>query len=94
MQLYNSHSSPFDRLVWETLLSIPYGQTLSYLDIAKAIGQTKAVRAVGGACGRNPMPLLIPCHRVIRSDGGLGGFSAGSTSGIEIKKRLLAFEAA
>ncbi len=77
-------------LVWEALVSIPFGQRLTYLDLAKSIGKAGAARAAGSACGRNPMPLLIPCHRVIRAGGSLGGFSMG----VEIKKRLLAFEAA
>ena len=79
---------PFDMRVWQALQRIPLGETRSYEEIACAIGNPKACRAVGGANRRNPLPLLIPCHRVIRKDGGLGGFS----SGIKIKEWLLHFE--
>lgn len=78
----------FDMQVWQALQRIPLGETRSYEDIAQAIGNPRACRAVGGANGRNPIPLLIPCHRVIRKDGGLGGFSSGT----EIKHWLLQFE--
>ena len=80
--------SPFDMMVWQALQAIPFGQTQSYQDIARRVGNVKASRAVGNANGRNPIPLLIPCHRVIKKDGGLGGFG----SGIGIKAWLLQFE--
>jgi O-6-methylguanine DNA methyltransferase len=80
--------SPFDMRVWQALQEIPLGETRSYEDIAQAIGNPGACRAVGGANRRNPLPLLIPCHRVIRKDGGLGGFSSGT----RIKEWLLHFE--
>jgi AraC family transcriptional regulator, regulatory protein of adaptative response / methylated-DNA-[protein]-cysteine methyltransferase len=83
-------ATAFQRRVWEALRQIPYGQTRSYRDIANAIGQPKAVRAVAQACGANPVPLVIPCHRVINSNGDLGGYSMG----IERKKKLLANEKA
>ncbi len=67
---------------------IPFGKTLSYADIAKRISKPKAVRAVGSACGKNPIVLLVPCHRVIGSSGGLGGYSGG----LRIKKWLLEHE--
>jgi methylated-DNA-[protein]-cysteine S-methyltransferase len=82
------HGRPFEMRVWQELQRIPLGKTRSYEDIAKAIGNPRACRAVGGANGRNPIPLLIPCHRVIRKDGALGGFSSGT----EIKQWLLDFE--
>jgi len=82
--------TPFQKRVWSALLKIPYGQTRSYKDIAKAIGHRKAFRAVGNANGSNPIPLIVPCHRVIESNGGLGGYGQG----LELKKRLLAFEKA
>ena len=69
--------SCFQQEVWRALQDIPYGQTRTYGVIAKAIGRPKAVRAVGSACGANPLPLFIPCHRVVAANGGLGGFSAG-----------------
>jgi O-6-methylguanine DNA methyltransferase len=78
----------FDMKVWQALQRIPRGETRSYEEIAQAIGNPRACRAVGGANGRNPLPLLIPCHRVIRKDGGLGGFSSGTA----IKQWLLQFE--
>ncbi len=82
--------TPFQKRVWAALARIPYGQTRSYRDIAKAIGHPKAFRAVGNANGQNPIPLIVPCHRVIESNGGLGGFGHG----IKVKKRLLDFEKA
>jgi methylated-DNA-[protein]-cysteine S-methyltransferase len=78
----------FERKVWSALAKIPYGQTRSYRDIAKAIDHAKAFRAVGNANGRNCLPLIIPCHRVIESNGGLGGFGHG----LKVKKQLLDFE--
>lgn len=77
--------TPFQIKVWKTLCTIPIGQTLSYGKLAKRIGMPKAARAVGNALGANPVPIFIPCHRVIASDGSLGGFS----SGLDIKKLLL-----
>lgn len=73
----NPHGTDFQKKVWQELLSIPYGGTASYLDIAHAIGNEKAIRAVGAANGQNPIPILIPCHRVIGSDGSLIGFGGG-----------------
>jgi methylated-DNA-[protein]-cysteine S-methyltransferase len=67
----------FQKKVWNQLMSIPYAKTLSYKDVAQAIGDERAVRAVGGANGRNPIGILIPCHRVISHDGTLGGFGGG-----------------
>jgi AraC family transcriptional regulator of adaptative response/methylated-DNA-[protein]-cysteine methyltransferase len=78
----------FQRKVWEQLRRIPAGETRSYREIARAIGAPAAVRAVGSACGANPVALLVPCHRAVRTDGGLGGYAWG----IERKKRLLALE--
>jgi len=82
--------TPFQKKVWSALAKIPYGQTRSYKEIARSIGYPKAFRAVGNANGRNSIPLILPCHRVIESNGGLGGFGHG----IEIKRRLLDFEKA
>jgi methylated-DNA-[protein]-cysteine S-methyltransferase len=78
----------FQKKVWLQLLKIPYGQTLSYLELAKQIQNEKSVRAVGTANGRNPLCVVIPCHRVIASNGTLGGYSGG----LEIKSKLLALE--
>ena len=83
-----SRGTPFQVSVWKVLTQIPSGQTRSYSQIAAAIGQTRAVRAVGGACGENPIPVLIPCHRVLPKNGGLGGFSGG----LHWKRRLLQIE--
>jgi len=74
--------------VWEALQRIPLGETRSYQEIAHQVGNPRGCRAVGGANRRNPIPLLIPCHRVINKDGGLGGFSSGT----QIKEWLLRFE--
>jgi O-6-methylguanine DNA methyltransferase len=78
----------FRQQVWHALQTIPYGQTSSYRDIGLAIGRAGAARAVGNANGANPIPIVIPCHRVIASDGSLGGF----TGGLEIKRALLDLE--
>jgi O-6-methylguanine DNA methyltransferase len=80
--------TPFQKSVWRALLEIPYGKTVSYQDIAKKLGRPKASRAVAKAVGANPFLILIPCHRVIGSDGNLRGFRAG----LELKKKLLALE--
>ncbi len=80
----------FQRAVWQALLAIPFGQTLSYRDLARRIGRPLACRAVGNANGKNPIPIIIPCHRVIAADGGLGGYS----SGLDRKRDLLRHEGA
>ena len=80
----------FQIKVWKYLKTIPKGQIRTYLDIAKAIKKPKAVRAVANAVGKNPYPPKIPCHRVIRSDGSLGGYSG--PGGIKTKKKLLKIE--
>jgi AraC family transcriptional regulator of adaptative response/methylated-DNA-[protein]-cysteine methyltransferase len=82
-------ATAFQRQVWDQLRAIPYGETHSYSEVAKAIGQQKAVRAVARACATNPVALVIPCHRVIREDKSLGGYRWG----LERKKKLLASEA-
>ena len=83
-----SGETQFTQKVLRELKKIPYGKVRSYLWIGKRLGHTMAARAVGQAVKRNPIPIIIPCHRVIREDGSLGGFSLG----IEIKKRLLSLE--
>ena len=80
--------SPFQEKVWRSLLNIPYGTTKSYQEIAREIGNEKAVRAVGGAVHRNPFPLILPCHRVIGKNGSLVGFGLG----LSTKKWLLEHE--
>lgn len=80
----------FQQEVWRALLCIPYGQTASYADIARTIRHPRAFRAVGGANRRNPLPIVVPCHRVIGSDGSLTGYS-GPTR-LDIKAGLLALE--
>jgi AraC family transcriptional regulator of adaptative response/methylated-DNA-[protein]-cysteine methyltransferase len=78
----------FQRRVWDELRRIPRGETRTYSDIARAIGFPAAVRAVGSACGANPVALAVPCHRAVRTDGGLGGYAWG----LARKKKLLALE--
>jgi len=78
----------FQRQVWRELQKIPFGSQRSYREIAVAVGRPKAVRAVGAANGSNPVSLVVPCHRVINSDGKLGGYAGG----LELKARLLAME--
>ena len=85
-----SAGTDFQRTVWSAMLRIPSGQVRSYGEIAQAIGQPKAVRAVGGACGANPIPVLVPCHRVIAASQKIGGFSAD----LNWKRTLLAREGA
>lgn len=84
----NPQGTPFQKEVWKILQSIPYGTTISYAEEAIWFGNPKAIRAVASANGRNPIAILIPCHRVIASDGGLGGYSGG----VEKKEFLLALE--
>jgi methylated-DNA-[protein]-cysteine S-methyltransferase len=78
----------FQRSVWRQLQEIPYGQTISYGELARRVGNPKAARAVGSANGANPLPIVIPCHRVIAGDGSLGGFGGG----LPTKQKLLALE--
>ncbi len=77
--------TPFHRAVWEAILSIPRGATISYAELAHRVGRPGAARAVGQAVGANPVPLLVPCHRVVDADGGLGGFGGG----LPMKRALL-----
>lgn len=77
----------FQKAVWRKMMKIPYGETKTYTQIAAAIGRPKAARAVGSACGKNQFPIIIPCHRVVATNG-LGGF----TLGLETKKQLLKLE--
>lgn len=82
-------STPFEKQVWIAIKDIPVGRTLSYAALASEIGRPTAVRAVASACGKNPWAIVVPCHRVIRSDGGLGGYHWG----LNIKRQLLNKEA-
>jgi methylated-DNA-[protein]-cysteine S-methyltransferase len=82
------HGTDFMRRVWEGLCSIPYGETCSYKEIAESLKSPRAFRAVGLACNRNPIPIFIPCHRIIGANGKLTGYRAG----LVIKERLLAKE--
>ena len=85
---YRAAGTPFQQAVWEQLRAIPYGTTATYGQIAARIGRPGAARAVGGACGANPVPLIIPCHRAVAADGSLGGF----TSGVWRKRLLIGIE--
>jgi methylated-DNA-[protein]-cysteine S-methyltransferase len=80
--------TPFQRRVWEKMTEIPFGRTVSYAELARRAGAPTAVRAVGAACGRNPLPIVVPCHRVV----GAGGRLTGYRGGLEIKRKLLALE--
>lgn len=84
-----SGATTFQRQVWQATRLIPCGETRSYAWVANQIGRPRAVRAVGQALGRNPLPVIVPCHRVVASDGKLGGF----TGGLEMKRLLLWLEA-
>lgn len=83
-------ATPFQKEVWQATADIPYGQTRSYAQTAEKIGKPRAFRAVGNALGKNPLPIIIPCHRVVAIDGGLGGYSGG----LEMKRMLLGLEGA
>ena len=78
----------FQESVWQALLAVPFGKTATYGDVARAIGRPRSSRPVGGAVGKNPLPIIVPCHRVIGSDRSLTGF----TGGLDIKIRLLELE--
>ncbi len=83
-----SRGSDFQRAVWQLLLAIPLGHTRTYGDLADDLNKTAGARAVGAACGANPIPVIIPCHRVVAANGKFGGFSGG----LEWKRRLLQIE--
>ncbi len=85
---FDLEGTPFQIKVWNALSKIPYGQTAAYQDIARNINNSKAVRAVGSANGKNPLCIMIPCHRVITSAGTIGGYAGG----INVKRQLLALE--
>lgn len=84
----DARGTPFMKIVWNEISKIPYGKTASYTDIALAVNNPKAVRAIGLANNRNPIPIIIPCHRVIGKNGSLTGYAGG----LEIKKHLLDLE--
>lgn len=73
----NPHGTEFQQKVWQELLNIPFGKTMSYLDLSKKLGDVKAIRAVASANGRNPLWIVVPCHRVIGTDGSLTGYAGG-----------------
>ncbi|HXX57458.1 MAG TPA: methylated-DNA--[protein]-cysteine S-methyltransferase [Thermodesulfovibrionales bacterium] len=83
-----SEGTDFEREVWLNLREVPFGETRSYRWLAERINRPKAVRAVGQALSKNPLPIILPCHRIIESDGSLGGYSGG----VDIKRRLLDLE--
>ena len=84
-----SSGTAFQKKVWAALRAIPAGTTVTYARLAASLKRPKAARAVGGACGANPVPLIVPCHRVVAAQGGLGGFSGG----LHWKRKLLGREA-
>ncbi len=90
VELNYGGATPFQRGVWQAARQIPYGETRSYGWIARQMGKPGAARAVGQALGKNPFPVIVPCHRVVAGDGTLGGF----TGGLEMKKLLLKLEKA
>ncbi len=80
--------TPFQHAVWQNLMHIPYGKVSTYRSVSQKLNKPSAARAVGNACGKNPLPIVVPCHRVVREDGTLGGY----TGGIGIKTHLLKIE--
>ncbi len=87
---FHPHGTPFQMKVWQTLRDIPYGEVVTYSELARHIGNPAAVRAAGTATGRNPISILIPCHRVVGAHGHLTGYAGG----LEMKRRLLSIETA
>lgn len=87
-----AYGTAFQQKVWQALTEIPYGETCSYLTIAEKIQNPKSVRAIGQANRNNPLPILVPCHRVIGKNGKLVGYSGSSEEGLKIKEQLLAIE--
>ena len=85
---YAFYGTEFQRKVWNVIASIPYGETLSYGEIAGILDKPNASRAVGNACGKNPIPVIVPCHRVLASNGKLGGYGGG----LDVKRVLLDLE--
>jgi methylated-DNA-[protein]-cysteine S-methyltransferase len=88
--LTDTVGTDFQKAVWGQLIKIPKGKTMTYKEIAILIGRPNSARAVANACGKNPMPVTIPCHRAIRSDGNIGGYSA--PGGVKQKIKLLKME--
>ena len=86
---FDLHGTDFQKQVWKTLLRIPYGQTVTYQEVANEMGRPSAIRAVANACGKNPLPIFIPCHRVVAKLG-LGGYS--DPAGLKTKQWLLQHE--
>lgn len=84
------YGTPFQKSVWQAIATVPFGKLISYKDLSNHIGNPKAVRAVGGATGKNPIPIVIPCHRIVGKNGALTGFSA--PGGLNTKVKLLALE--
>ncbi len=84
----HAEGTEFASSVWAEISEIPYGETVTYSELAKRLGKPKAYRAVGTACGNNPIPIFIPCHRVVPSSGGIGSYAGGSS----MKHKLLALE--
>tara|TARA_Y100000996_G_C21988648_1_gene423630 strand:- start:68 stop:361 length:294 start_codon:yes stop_codon:yes gene_type:complete len=87
LNLNNLKGTKFQKRVWKELLKIPFGETRSYKEIAISIGNPNSYRAVANACGKNPHPVTIPCHRAIKSDGSIGGYSANG--GVKRKRMLI-----
>jgi methylated-DNA-[protein]-cysteine S-methyltransferase len=88
----DADGTPFQREVWDALCEIPYGVTESYGEVAARVGRPGAARAVGGANGRNPLPIVVPCHRVIGASGALTGYGGPDEAGIAMKRWLLDLE--
>lgn len=92
MKIIIPEGTPFQQKVWRELLKIPKGKTITYKELAQRVGKPRAVRAAANAVGANPLPVVIPCHRVVRSDGSLGGYSG--EGGVKKKLALLKKEKA
>jgi len=84
----DAHGTPFQRHVWDVIGRVPYGATISYQELAERVGRPRAVRSVGNACARNPLPIIVPCHRVVAHDNALSGY----VGGVAVKRRLLVLE--
>lgn len=85
---FGQRGTDFQQAVWQELLRVPFGSSSSYSKLAEAVGRPQATRAVGTAVGKNPIPIIVPCHRILRKDGGIGGYAGG----LPLKYRLLEIE--
>jgi len=90
---FEEAGTQFQKKVWQKALAIPYGTTITYQELAEQVGSPKAARAVGGALGKNPVMILVPCHRILGKNGELTGYAGSGEKGLQIKRKLIEIEA-